>query len=113
MAICAVIFDLDGVLIDSAEAHKKSWQLLGQEHDLVITDPQFAATFGRRNRDIVSILFGDDLAAEKVRTLSHRKEELYRDIVRGAMPVADGAVELIHYYHEQGFKLAIGVVHAA
>src|SRR5207244_1964586 len=53
-----VIFDMDGVLIDSYEAHLESWRQLARELDRDITDEQFAATFGRTSRDIIRLLFG-------------------------------------------------------
>ena len=108
MPLCAVIFDLDGVLIDSGAAHRESWQALGAELKIEVSDQAVAAVFGRQNRDIVPILFGDDRAPAEVRRLGARKEELYRALVRGQVPVSDGAVELVRYYHNNGYQLAIG-----
>ena len=54
-----VIFDMDGVLVDSADAHFRSWRLLAPEVGGTVTEEQFTATFGRQNRDIIPILFGD------------------------------------------------------
>jgi hypothetical protein len=42
----AVIWDLDGVIIDSAEEHRRSWHRLAQAEGLPLTDEQFYATFG-------------------------------------------------------------------
>lgn len=108
MPLCAVIFDLDGVLIDSGPAHRESWQALGAELKIEVSDQAVAAVFGRQNRDIVPILFGDDRTPAEVRRLGARKEELYRELVRGQVPVNDGAVELVKYYHGNGYQLAIG-----
>jgi len=108
MAICAVIFDLDGVLIDSGPAHRESWQALGAELGIEVSDQAVGAVFGRKNRDIVPILFGDDRTPQEVRRLGARKEELYRDLVRGKVPVSEGAVELVRYYRAGGYQLAIG-----
>ncbi len=108
MAICAVIFDLDGVLIDSGPAHRESWRALGAESGIEVSDQAVGAVFGRQNRDIVPILFGDDRTPQEVRRLGARKEELYRDLVRGKMPVNEGAVELVRYYLAGGYQLAVG-----
>ena len=62
-----VIFDLDGVLVDSAESHFKSWKLLAEEYGGSVTRKQFSQTFGRQNRDIIPILFGD--ASEESRKI--------------------------------------------
>ncbi len=108
MAICAVIFDLDGVLIDSGPAHRASWRALGAELGIEVSDRAVGAAFGRQNRDIVPILFGDDRSPEEVRRLGARKEEMYRDLVRGKLPVNEGAVELVRHYRAGGYQLAIG-----
>ncbi len=39
--IHAVIWDLDGVIIDSAEEHRQSWCMLARDENLPLTDEQF------------------------------------------------------------------------
>jgi len=104
----AVIFDMDGVIVDSAEAHLRSWRQLADEEGLSITAEQFAATFGRPSREIIRLLFGADRDEAEVRRLDERKEAIYRDLVRGQVPVVPGAVELIRGLYGRGVRLAIG-----
>ena len=47
-----VIFDMDGVLVDSYRAHFKSWQAVAAEEGLTVSQPDFAAQFGRTSREI-------------------------------------------------------------
>ena len=108
MAIRAVIFDLDGVLIDSGPAHHESWRQLGAELGVDVGAEQFAATFGRQNRDIIPLLFGPDLGADRVHELSERKEALYRDLVRGRIKEVPGAVALVSACRQAGLRLAVG-----
>lgn len=102
-----VIFDMDGVLVDSAEPHLRSWRLLAGENGIEVTDEQFATTFGRQNDDIIPILFGDVDEARLI-ALANRKEALYRDLVRNLTPIVDGAVELVRDLRRFGARLAIG-----
>lgn len=102
-----VVFDMDGVLVDSAEAHLESWRGLARELGAPLSTADVAATFGRQNRDIIPILFGVTEPTE-VQALADRKEVLYRDIVRLHLPVVDGAVALIDALHEAGCRLAVG-----
>lgn len=105
--ITAVIFDMDGVLVDSYAPHLESWRILAREIGAEITPAQFDETFGRTSRDIIRSLFGtsDD---ERVRAYDERKEALYREIVRGRVPEMTGACDLVKRLHSKGLAMAIG-----
>jgi beta-phosphoglucomutase len=51
-----VIFDMDGVLVDSYAAHLRSWRDVAAQDGLELTDQDFARTFGRTSRDIIGVL---------------------------------------------------------
>lgn len=103
-----VIFDMDGVLIDSFEPHRRSWQMMAREHGIAMTDEQFATTFGRTSRDIIHHFWGDTVTDDQIRQMDGRKEELFRDLVRQRLPVMPGAMELIEDLWGQGFRMGIG-----
>jgi len=107
MDTIGVIFDMDGVLVDSAAAHLQSWQALAVELSRTITPEQFARTFGQRSAEIIAQLFGVFDATE-VKRLDARKEFLYRGLIRGRVPEMPGATSLIDRLHHAGFRLAIG-----
>lgn len=104
----AVIFDMDGVLVDSYRAHYESWRGVYDELGVEYTETAFAADFGRTSRDILRRKIGDELSDERVRELDERKEALYRDIIRQQFPAMDGASELVDALAADGFRLAIG-----
>ncbi len=103
-----VIFDMDGVIVDSGEAHFQSWKQLAEENGLTITEEEFAETFGRPSREIIRMRWGEDLPDDEVKRLDRRKEAIYRDIIRGDVPVMAGAVELIRDLDTTGWVLSIG-----
>ena len=110
-----VIFDVDGVLVDSYAAHLESWQRFAAERQWALTDEQFAATFGRTTREVIVESWGEELqrAAESLtdealRIMDDRKESLYREIIAGEFPGMDGAPELISALADAGFALAVG-----
>jgi beta-phosphoglucomutase len=104
----AVIFDVDGVLVDSYDAHMRSWLLMGREHGLTITEKEFASTFGQTSREIIARFWGSELSAQDVEALDARKEAIYRDLIRERFPAMDGSVELIDALADAGFRLAVG-----
>ena len=55
----AAIWDMDGTLVDTAELHFQAWYEVCRELGRDFTRADFAATFGRRNPEIIAYLFGD------------------------------------------------------
>lgn len=105
----AVIFDIDGVLIDSYQAHLQSWQKVAMDHGREMTEAQFAVTFGQTSRDIIRQLWTDDsLSDQQVTALDDEKEAAFRDIITADYPLMPGALELIDSLHTAGYLLAVG-----
>jgi beta-phosphoglucomutase len=103
----AVIFDMDGVLIDSREAHLLSWQQLGQETGHHVTEEEFNRGFGRTSWEFIRETFG--ISDEgTVRRLELRKEEIFREIIRRNVPAMPGADALVNKLFDQGVPLAVG-----
>lgn len=103
-----VIFDVDGVLVDSYKAHLESWRKLAEEQGWELTEDQFEATFGQRSREIIEHIWGRKLDDDELERLDRRKEELYRELVADDFPAVDGARELIEALDAAGFALAVG-----
>ena len=56
----AVLWDVDGTLVDTAEQHFRAWERLAAEIRKPFTRADFAATFGMRNPEIIRKLFFPD-----------------------------------------------------
>ena len=105
----AVIFDMDGVLVDSYQAHWESWHFMAEELGRGLTEEQFIRTFGKTSREIIAEHWGENaLTPEEIAVFDHRKEGLYREMVANDFPAMDGAKELIQGLHRAGYGLAIG-----
>lgn len=110
MALAAVIFDFDGVVIDSHEAHERSWFALAAELDHELTRETFVSTFGQRNESILPFLgWAEESDRERIRQLGDRKEGLYREILRaeGIAPLP-GVAALLVNLATAGIPCAIG-----
>jgi beta-phosphoglucomutase len=103
-----VIFDMDGVLVDSYRAHFEAWQRLGRELDRPITEAMFIPTFGLRNPEIFRTLWGDAFSEADAERWGEWKEQVYRQIITERFPAMDGAPELLDALKSAGFALAIG-----
>jgi HAD superfamily hydrolase (TIGR01509 family) len=102
----AVLWDLDGVLVDSAPFHFEAWQELFRSLDKGFSDADFRRTFGLRNDAILKDILGELTPAE-VERLARRKEELYREVVAGKVTPIPGAIDLLRSLHRSGMKMAI------
>lgn len=78
----AVLWDVDGTLVDSSEFHWLSWRGALAAERFELTREQFAATFGQRNDEILRGYFGADFPAGEVARVADAKESEYRRLVR-------------------------------
>ncbi len=104
--IKAVIWDLDGVILDSADEHRRAWQRLAREEGIPMTDADFWATFGKRNDDIFATLWGN-LTPEQVKVLSDRKEQYFRELIQESAAPLPGAIELMRALRDSHFAQAL------
>ena len=76
-----VIFDLDGVLVDTGWVHKQSWYDLAEKEGFSMTYGFFYSTFGMQNYQIIPMLIGRDASSSEVGRLSNWKERRYRELI--------------------------------
>jgi beta-phosphoglucomutase len=104
----AIIWDVDGTLVDTAELHFAAWVQLCQELEHPFTREEFAATFGKRNPEILTFLFGTGLGEKRIADLGYRKEELYKAAARRGVELLPGVGDLLSAFHTAGVPQAIG-----
>jgi beta-phosphoglucomutase family hydrolase len=75
------IFDWDGVIINSAEHHERSWERLSAEIGRPLFEGHFKAGFGMKNEVIIPEMLKWATAPEDIQRLSLRKEAIYREVV--------------------------------
>lgn len=103
----AVIFDMDGVLVDSYRAHFQSWQVVAADEGVDLTEAQFAASFGRTSRETIAA-WGRDFDPAKVAELDQRKEEVFRQILEADFPAMPGVRAALGSLRAAGMALAVG-----
>jgi len=104
-----VIFDMDGVLVDSYNAHFRSWQTVAASRGRNMTQQEFDATFGRTSREIIAALWPTSVSSEaEIARLDAEKEAAFRHILAAEFPPMPGVGELLESLHAAGFALAVG-----
>ena len=78
----AVIWDLDGTLINSVDHHWKAWREVMAEENITLTFEDFVADFGKRNDEILRGRIDARMNDEEVARIALSKEEKYRNFIR-------------------------------
>jgi beta-phosphoglucomutase len=79
----ALIFDMDGVIVDSNPMHRESWVAFNRRYGLETTEEMHQRMYGRRNDQIVRDFYGDGMTLEEVDARGRAKERLYREMMAG------------------------------
>src|SRR5215813_8141193 len=104
----AVIWDLDGTLIDSSHLHWEAWQKVMEDENIALTYEQYVADFGKRNDEILRGRLGADLPDEFVARVSLAKEEVYRDLIRTkGLNILPGAASWLERLKAEGWSQAL------
>ena len=104
----AVLWDMDGTLIDTEELHWISWRDTMAKEGKSITREQFLSSFGQRNDSAIPRWLGVAATPERINRISWAKDELFRQLVRknGISPLP-GVKNWVHRLHERGWLQAI------
>jgi beta-phosphoglucomutase family hydrolase len=76
----ALIFDMDGVIVDSNPVHRDAWTAFNLRYGVETTDEMLERMYGKHNADIVRDYFGPHLSREEVEARGAAKEVLYRQL---------------------------------
>jgi HAD superfamily hydrolase (TIGR01509 family) len=108
MTAWGALFDWDGVVIDSAAAHERSWELLAESEGLHLPPDHFLKGFGMRNEVIIPDQLEWTTDPDEIRRLSKRKELLYQDVVREeGVRVLPGAREYLESLRTAGIPAVV------
>ncbi|MEB3216190.1 MAG: beta-phosphoglucomutase [Nostocales cyanobacterium 94392] len=109
--IKGIIFDLDGVLTDTAELHYQAWQKLADEEGIPFNREANEALRGISRRDSLMKIIGDrNYSESQIQEMMERKNNYYVELIQGitSEDLLPGAGNFIDELREKGIKIAIG-----
>ena len=107
MTVKAVIWDMDGVIADTAPFHFQAWQSLAKDVGVPFTEADFTQTFGKRNPEIIADKFGGGIPVEEQNRLAQRKEEMFRRIIGQSVRPFPGVLNLMLSLKAGKWKMAL------
>lgn len=103
----ALIFDMDGTLVDNMRVHNEAWGVWHRRNGLAFDEATFfARTAGRHNPEIIAALLADRSEAEVV-TLGEEKEAIYRELYAPRVEALPGLFDLLDAADAYGLPMAV------
>jgi beta-phosphoglucomutase family hydrolase len=103
----AILWDMDGVLVDTWDLHAKTWQKAFDEFNVPLTDEQIKTTFGMNSLNAMQYLLGDRYKKEFMIEVIDRKETLFNDLVAGRIELLPGVERWLEQFKKWGMKQAV------
>ena len=84
----ALIFDMDGVIVDSNPFHREAWRAYNLRHGISTDEAMQRRMFGKHNAEIVRDFYGGHLSPAEIFQHGAAKEQLYREMMQGSVEQA-------------------------
>lgn len=107
MELMGVIWDMDGVLVDTRDCHYQSWLEVLASYEIDFSEQKFRDTFGMNNRGILRTLLQREPEDELVQEISEAKESRFRDLIRGQARLLPGVKSCLDYFRDRDIPMAI------
>jgi beta-phosphoglucomutase-like phosphatase (HAD superfamily) len=107
--IKALIFDMDGTMIDSMGHHRLSWTLFARRHAIEIeVDDLMRRTTGRTGAECMNELFGREFSQAESWALIDEKERIYRELFAPVFREVAGFRAFAARAHSRGLRIGVG-----
>jgi len=104
----AVIFDMDGVLVDNGDYHFKAWKIFCEKYTIPFSEEKFRAHyFGQTNELVLNGLFQCNLERSEMKKLADEKEQMYREIYAPHICPVNGLISFFHELKQAKIKLGV------
>ncbi|MDO8717178.1 MAG: HAD family phosphatase [Dehalococcoidales bacterium] len=103
----AVLWDMDGVIVDTALYHFTAWQQIFEKRGVKFTWAEFKRSFGRRNETIIPDIFDKSISAAEIAAIAKEKEVIFRRLGRNKIQPFPGVVNLIKRLAARRVKMAL------
>jgi len=107
MTVRGILWDMDGVLADTGDAHYEAWRTMFAEQGHPLTREAFNDTFGMANGQILRQWLGEDTPRHVIDELAARKEALFREGVAQRVRLLPGVERWLAWAQARGLRQAV------
>lgn len=102
-----ILWDLDGVLVDTGEFHFQSWKEVLTDYGVPFDREVFQKTLGMNSTSSVKIYFGNDLELALIEQIISRKEESFRKLIQNEIAPLPGVLHWLKWFASQQMSMAV------
>lgn len=107
MTIRAILWDMDGVLVDTTDAHFEAWRTIAAQQKIRLDRERFLGCLGMNNQGAVEYIFGRPVSQPESIEIADRKEVLFRSLLVGRAKLLPGVLEWLAFFRNAGFAQAV------
>lgn len=104
---CAILWDLDGVIVDSADLHYRSFKIVLANHGFDFTYETFLKSFGRNNDSVLEVSIGRKPEEKLREEVNFQKEEWYCQNIPGNLKLFPAAEFWLRWFRNHQIPQAI------
>ena len=105
----AVLFDMDGVIVDTEQLHKKAYFLMFDTYNIEVSNALYDSFTGQSTINVCKKLCDTFKLEDKPEALMHCKRKIFTDLFHSdpSLKLIDGVLELIMDYYNNGLTLVL------
>jgi len=103
----AVIWDMDGVMLDSRSAHFKAFHTIFEKYGIKIYMEQIQRSFGMTNQQIIQSMVDQPISKESTDRIGREKDILFQNIIRDQAVFLPGVKKWMEAFKQNGIRQAL------